>query len=240
MAAVIGYGVESDALYGIGPRSASRPKLRIGRQEAASSAEPKAAPVKALAPFALTPERLHARYARKIRRHVGAVLGADDEKEDLVQEVLITVLRKVGTLRDPACLDGWVAQVTANTLKYMMRRRKIRRHASWEGLPERQLPSIQTNLHARDLATRAISVLTRMPPSEHALLTAYWFTPATAESMAAEAGCSVITVRRRLFKAKARFEKLARRDPELASAIEDARKSPQLSEDDADDSFAEQ
>jgi DNA-directed RNA polymerase specialized sigma24 family protein len=37
----------------------------------------------------LTPDRIHARYARKIRRHVGAVLGLDQEREDLVQEVLM-------------------------------------------------------------------------------------------------------------------------------------------------------
>jgi DNA-directed RNA polymerase specialized sigma24 family protein len=92
--------------------------------------------------MALTPERLHARYARKIRRHIGAVLGPDDEREDLVQEVLITIFRKVGTLRDPACLDGWVAQVTANTLKYVMRRRRVRRHASWEQVPDRQAPLV--------------------------------------------------------------------------------------------------
>jgi hypothetical protein len=41
--------------------------------------------------------------------------------------------------------------------------------------------------------------------------------------MAAEAGCSIITVRRRLAKAKARFEKLCRRDPELACCIDEAR-----------------
>jgi hypothetical protein len=41
--------------------------------------------------------------------------------------------------------------------------------------------------------------------------------------MAARAGCSVITVRRRLFRAKSRFAKLARRDPALASCIEDSR-----------------
>jgi RNA polymerase sigma-70 factor (ECF subfamily) len=163
------------------------------------------------------------------------VLGADDEKEDLVQEVLITVLRKVGTVRDPACLDGWVAQVTANTLKYMMRRRRIRRHASWEALPERQMPTIHTNLHARDLATRALGVLARMPENEQAILTAYWFTPATAETLALEAGCSMITVRRRLFKAKARFERLARQDPELASAMDDARASIHRSEMTPDD-----
>ena len=174
------------------------------------------APVDAKGTPLLTPERIHARYARRIARHIAAVLGPDDEREDLVQDVLITVFRKIDTLRDPACLDGWVAQVTANTLKYVMRRRRLRRHASWEDLPDWQMPLVQSDFHARDLASRALDILSRLPRKERALLVAYWFSPASAESIAEKSGCSVITVRRRLFKAKARFEKLALRDHELA------------------------
>jgi len=176
-----------------------------------------------LSATALTPERLHARYAPRIRRHIGAVLGHDNDREDLVQDVLITVLRKVDSLRDPACLDGWVAQVTANTLKYVLRQRRLRRHASWEELPAPQGPSFQIDLQARELAVRALRVIDSLPVSDRALLTAYWFSPATAETIAAESGCSTITVRRRILRARTRFEKLARRDPALARCIDDAR-----------------
>lgn len=172
---------------------------------------------------ALTPERLHARFARKISRHVRAVMGHDDEREDLVQEVFVAVLRRIDTLRDPACLDGWVNQVTTNTLKYMMRRRRLRRHASWDALPEPNLPSWQDNPYARVVAMRAMRVMDSLPPNDRVLLTTYWFSPATARSIAAEAGCSIISVRRRIQKAQTRFEKIARRDPELARCIEDAR-----------------
>jgi RNA polymerase sigma-70 factor (ECF subfamily) len=182
------------------------------------------APVDAKGTALLTPERIHARYARRIRRHIAAVLGPDDEREDLVQEVLITVFKKVDTLRDPACLDGWVAQVTANTLKYVMRRRRLRRHASWEDLPDWQMPLVQSDLQARELASRALDILSRLPRKERALLVAYWFSPASAESIAEKSGCSVITVRRRLFRAKARFEKLALRDHELAHCFHGARR----------------
>jgi RNA polymerase sigma factor (sigma-70 family) len=172
---------------------------------------------------ALTPQHLHARYAPRIRRHIGAVLGNDNDREDLVQDVLITVLRKVDSVRDPECLDGWVAQVTANTLKYVLRQRRLRRHASWEALPEPQCPSFQLNFQARELASRAIRVMDSLPVTDRSLLTAYWFSPATAETIAAESGCSTITVRRRILKARSRFERLARRDPALARCIDDAR-----------------
>jgi RNA polymerase sigma-70 factor, ECF subfamily len=172
---------------------------------------------------ALTPECLHKRYARRIRRHVAAVLGADDELEDLVHEVLMTVFRKIDSLRDPACLDGWVAQITANSIKGAIRWRRLRWHESWEGLPEQQVPSFQTDLDGRDLASRTFQIIDRLPGSERALLTHYWFSPATLEGIAARAGCSTMTVRRRLYKARARFEALARRDPALVSFIGSAR-----------------
>jgi RNA polymerase sigma-70 factor (ECF subfamily) len=172
----------------------------------------------------MTPERLHARYARKIRRQVQSMLGPDDEHEDIVQDVLVIILRKIDTLRDPACLDGWVAQITTNTLKYNVRRRRLRRHASWDALPEHDSPVYRPNFDARQLASRAIQVMNRLPEKERLLLSSYWFTSATAGSIAAENGWSIITVRRRLSKARTRFETLVRRDPMLASSLSGSRR----------------
>ena len=62
-----------------------------------------------------------------------------------------------------------------------------------------------------------------LPRNDRALLTTYWLSSATAETIADEVGCSVITVRRRLSRAQARFERLARRDPALARRMDDAR-----------------
>jgi RNA polymerase sigma-70 factor, ECF subfamily len=163
---------------------------------------------------------LHRRFARRIDRQVRALLGPDDEREDLVQDVLIAVFRRIGTLRDPACIDAWVSQITANMLKHTMRRGRLRRHASWEALPEEQNPTVQLDLEAHQLAVRAMSVMDRLPPTDRTLLCTYWLSAATLRSMAADAGCSIITVRRRLLRAQARFERLARRDPALAARID--------------------
>ncbi len=168
---------------------------------------------------ALTPERLHQRYAKRIARHVQAVMGPDQEHEDLVQDVLITVILRVGTVRNPECVDSWVAQVTANVLRTTIRQRRLRRHAPLDLVPEPQRPAFHQRLDEREVATRAMGVISRLPPPDRALLSLYWFTPGTLRSMAADAGCSVITVRRRLARALGRFEKLASRDPALAPRL---------------------
>jgi RNA polymerase sigma-70 factor (ECF subfamily) len=170
----------------------------------------------------LRPETLHRLYAARIERRIRATLGRDTDREDLVHEVLITVFKRIGTLRDPACLDRWIDQVTVNTLRYAIRQRRLRRHASWDALPEQQAGSFQPNLDARDLASRAIGVIDRLPPAERALLLNYWFTSLSTRELAENAGCSVVTVARRLFKARNRFEKLARRDPMLAPCVDKA------------------
>jgi RNA polymerase sigma factor (sigma-70 family) len=170
----------------------------------------------------LTPERLHTRYAKRISRQIRAVLGPDQEHDDLVQDVLVTVILRVGTVRNPACLDAWVNQVTLNTLKTVVRQRRLRRHASLEVVPEQQRPMFNHTFDEHDLATRAMGVVNRLPPPDRALLATYWFSPATLASMADAAGCSIITVRRKLTRALGRFERLARRDPALAPCFADA------------------
>jgi RNA polymerase sigma-70 factor (ECF subfamily) len=171
----------------------------------------------------LTPERLHARYAGRIAHQIRRLMGYDQEREDLVHEVLITVFLRIGTLRDPVALDAWVARITTNTLKYALRRRRVRKSVSFDTLSEAQLLPWQSDLDGRDLALRAVRVLDRLPEKDRTLLVRYWFTTATADSLAEEARCSIITLRRRLSRAQARFEKLARGDPALAPCIEDAR-----------------
>jgi RNA polymerase sigma-70 factor, ECF subfamily len=170
--------------------------------------------------IAWTPEALHRRYAGRIDRQIRALLGADDEREDLVQEVLIAVFNRIGTLRDPACIDGWVSQITVNTLRHTIRKRRLRRHACWEALPEDQNPMFHVDVDGYQLASRAIRVMERLPQGDRALLTRYWLSATTIRAIAAESSCSVITVRRRLFRAQARFERLARLDPDLAARID--------------------
>lgn len=167
----------------------------------------------------MTTERLHALYAKAIERQVRRMMGPDNENEDLVQEVLVTVLRRLYTLRDPAALDAWVAQITANTVTSAIRRRRLRRHLSLEAVSEQDLPVVTSDVAARELAGRAARILQRMPERERALLVTYWFSPATADSIAEVLRCSSATLKRRLRRARRRFERLASDDPALARRL---------------------
>lgn len=176
----------------------------------------------------LAPERLQRRYTPRIRRHVQAVLGSDGEHDDVVQDVLVVVISKVNTVRDLSCLDWWVAQVTSNTVKQLIRRRRLRRNAPLEDVAEALLPTVDTDFEGRELVSSALKVLLSLSPNDRSLLTTYWLGRATIEDIAAEFGCSAITVRRRLSRARARFDRAARRDPALAGRMKGARLEPQF------------
>jgi RNA polymerase sigma-70 factor (ECF subfamily) len=170
----------------------------------------------------LSPEALHRLYAVRIEQLIHRVLGPDSEQEDLRQDVLVTVFGKAQTVRDLRCLDSWVARVTFNTLNYTIRRRRLRRHASWDAVSETSAPRFQPNFETREIASRAVRVIEQLPGTDRSLLMTYWFTSESVKDIAARSGCSMITVRRRLSKARRRFELLASREPELARCLEEA------------------
>jgi RNA polymerase sigma-70 factor, ECF subfamily len=171
---------------------------------------------------AMTPERLHARYAVTIRRQVRRMITSESDREDVVQEVLIAIMLGFHAVREPKSADAWVRRVTTIKVFDLIRQRRLQPDLSLEALPE--VPSSASHPQsARDLASRAVRLLERLPPKESSLLMAYWFTPVTAETLADQNGCSVVTLRRRLLRARMRFERLARRDAELVACIGEAR-----------------
>jgi RNA polymerase sigma-70 factor (ECF subfamily) len=168
----------------------------------------------------MTPERLHARYADKIDRQVRRVLGSDADCEDLVQEVLMVVFQNFHTIREPKAADAWVRQVTATMTIDLVRSRSLRRQVSSESLPETALP-LWRHVEGPDVTFRIVRLLRQLPAKERSLLMSYWFTPSTAEALAREQGCSVATMRRRVFRARTRFQRLARHDMVLARYVPD-------------------
>jgi hypothetical protein len=54
-------------------------------------------------------EVLHARLAPVINRLVWSFLGVDPDRDDLVHDIFIRILRSAHTVRDPAKLEGWAA-----------------------------------------------------------------------------------------------------------------------------------
>ncbi len=94
-----------------------------GASRSAAAAAAAAAPLTLDGAF-----RAHAAFVASVALRV---LGRPGEVDDLVQDVFLRVLPRIGALRDPAALRGWLAVITARLAR---RRLRSRRWKVWIGM----------------------------------------------------------------------------------------------------------
>lgn len=164
-------------------------------------------------------ELLHARLAPVVGRLVWSFLGPDAERDDLVHDIFLRILRTAHTVRDPARLEEWAARVTVNAIKNEFRRRKLRRFFSLEDRDENTESKYHPDFEGRQLLLRTAAILEAMPVNERIPLTLQLLHQSSIEEIADVCGSSVRTVKRRLKSARDRFTKLASRDPLLRSRL---------------------
>jgi len=88
---------------------------------------------------------LWTRYGGLVFRIADRALGVRHEAEDLTQDVFLCVFNKISGLRDPSALRSFVVSVTIRTLKWNLRRRRLRQwvHLTETGdLPEQAVRGV--------------------------------------------------------------------------------------------------
>jgi RNA polymerase sigma-70 factor (ECF subfamily) len=80
----------------------------------------------ATAPPVPSPETLFRDHAPRVYNLARRMLGNDADAEDVTQDVLLTVLRKLGTFRGDAAFPTWLHRVTVNAALAHRRRRATR------------------------------------------------------------------------------------------------------------------
>lgn len=190
------------------------PSQKVVRLPAADS---DAAIVKAIrARHATGSEALFDRYHGHVRRVLVHVLGPDRELSDLVQDVFVTAIDSIERLDRVEALRGWLGSIAVFTARSRLRsrrRRKILRFLPTEELPE--VP-VERNPVEIDEAARAVYRVLELMPVEERIVFALRFVDAMELTEVASACVmSLSTVKRRLKKASARFQKLASREPAL-------------------------
>jgi RNA polymerase sigma factor (sigma-70 family) len=168
---------------------------------------------------ATTSEVMYERVAPVVHKMVWLYLATDPERDDIAQDILVAVVRGAGSVRDPAQLEGWVARVAFNTICNLFRRRKLVRWLSLEALSGYEPPTPHADFDGRELVARTQKILECLPVAERMAFTLQLLGNASLEEIAARCGCSERTARRRLKAARARFTRLVKRDPVLASRM---------------------
>jgi RNA polymerase sigma-70 factor (ECF subfamily) len=164
---------------------------------------------------------LYDRYAERVNRLVWRMLGADQEHDDVVQQVFAHALSDIRKLRDPDSLGSWITGITVRTVRRELRGRKARRIFRLQpGTLE--LPPPEPKPGQRLLAPGVYGVLARMSVNERIVFALRFIEGCSLGECASTCGCSLATVKRRLSRARRKFVRLAWRDPVLSSWLKEA------------------
>lgn len=79
--------------------------------------------------------RLFERYHPRLLRYVQNLLGNAADAEDVMQDVWVTVVRKIGTLQNPPAFQSWIYRIARNRCMSRMRSRSFR-HVSLDDVAE--------------------------------------------------------------------------------------------------------
>ncbi len=158
------------------------------------------------------------KHAPMVFRFLHRSLGPHGEVEDLTQEVFLRVFANVRKLRDPRALRSFVFSVAIRTLRWELRRRRVRRLFQLSDfsseLPE---PSVGAfDAESRQALRRFYAILDRLTVQERAAFVLRHLEGLKLEDIGEALGISLATVKRRLEHASGVVSRHVERDPSLA------------------------
>jgi RNA polymerase sigma-70 factor (ECF subfamily) len=169
---------------------------------------------------------LYDRYEGEVNQIVWHMLGADPDHDDIVHEVFLVVLGKLGQLQEPAKLGGWIRSVTVNAVRQELRKRKVRRLFKLERSGSATVPTWLYDEEGAQTMRFLFGILGKLTVEERILIALRHLQEYTLAETAAAVGCSLATVKRKLRRAKQSFRTMAQDEPglvELARALRDER-----------------
>jgi RNA polymerase sigma-70 factor (ECF subfamily) len=162
------------------------------------------------------------RYAEHVRLTLRSILGPDEEIPDLLQEVFIRALDRIGKLREVDRLGGWLATMAVYVARAQIQIRSRRR---WLRIfsPERTRPVQleQPSSDARRALREVHAVLDRMPIDERTAFVLRHLNRTPLLEAAEVCGISLATFKRRLSRAEERFREAVLRRPEFAQWLDE-------------------
>lgn len=157
------------------------------------------------------------RHAAAVFAFARRLLGDATEASDLVHETFVSLPRAVRSFRSDASLRTFLVAIAVNHARHHVRAAK-RRRAAMERLSREPTESMEhagspeRAMHGRDLARALTEALDRLPLEQRVAFVLCEVEERSTQEVAALTNAPEVTVRTRVFKAKAKLrEELARR-----------------------------
>jgi RNA polymerase sigma-70 factor, ECF subfamily len=164
------------------------------------------------------------RFAVGVDQTLRRLLGPGPDREDLLQEVFIRFFRRVGTVREPAAVRGFLTGICIHVVRGEIARRRRKRWLSLTSTGD--IPDAAghaPDLDGREAVTRYYALLDKLSGKDRSLFVARTIEGLTLEEVAAAHDVSVSTAQRHINRASKRIALLVRRDAVLASFAGEAK-----------------
>jgi RNA polymerase sigma-70 factor (ECF subfamily) len=160
-------------------------------------------------------------HAPGVLRALQSVLGADPEIPDLLQDVFIRAIDRIGELEDLGRVRSWLTTIAIFTARAHIRRRTRRK---WLGLfsPDRTSPRHQEppSSDARQALRETYAILDQLSADERIAFVLRIVEGMTLPDAAEACRTSLATFKRRLSRAEKQFLEAARQRPALEQWLE--------------------
>ena len=153
------------------------------------------------------------RFAPMVHRMLKRAFGPEHDVDDLVQDVFLTLFKRVHTLREPRALKAFVISITAHAIRYELRRRTALRWLRFGDLPEASAAG--ADLDSREAVVRLYRILDRQGSEDRTVFVLRYLEGLEIVDVSQALGVSLATTKRRLARAWRRVVASARRDEAL-------------------------
>ena len=170
-------------------------------------------------------EALYDRFGEMVNKLVWKLMGGDEGHDDVVQQTFLNVISSIDRLEDPLALTQWVVRVTINTARREIRSRKYRRILHLEPVA-REIPTECLGPEKLAVVRSFYAIVRKMGEPERIFFVLRFVEGYTIGEIASLCGCSPMTVKRKIAKARKTFMQEAREDSFLASVIEEIEDEP--------------
>ena len=136
------------------------------------------------------------------------ILGRDEEVDDVVQEVFLSAMAGLKSLREPSAVRAWLKTVTVRTARRRLYKRRIKMMFRLDDHSDAaELASADASPEDRAALRSVYAVLDRVPVEQRLAWTLRYVEGESLPAVAALIGCSLATAKRRIAAAQERLDK---------------------------------
>jgi RNA polymerase sigma-70 factor, ECF subfamily len=171
------------------------------------------------------PTILFDRYGPYIQRVLARIVGySEPERADLLHDVFVRALERMGDIKNPRVLKSWLVGIAVFTAQEWIRRRKrAGPPLGPEHGADREGPSASPEAVEAFRSFR--SVMDRLDDEERTMFVLRFLEGMNLDEIAVACNLSISTARRRVLRAEERFREIVPEYPALLERLEASKKS---------------